>query len=566
MLTYLRIRDLGVIGDALLDPAPGLTVVTGETGAGKTLVVTGLGLLMGQKADAGLVRQGCDRAVVEGSFMGVGQVTGRLEQLGAELDDDSGVPELLVSRQISAQGRARAGIGGMQVPVTALADVVGELATIHGQSEQVRLATPERQREVLDRAAGDGMTELMDGYRRDYGRRRAAIAERDELVTQSQARAREADMLRFGMGEIETVAPQPGEDVSLALEARRLQAVDDLRALAALADSALSGSDDAEVLGAVGLTGQARKTLEALGLQDQSAAGLAKQAVSALDEVSSLAAEVASYLASLEADPVRLEAVTARRAELQGLTRKYGTTVDEVLAWAQASAERLGALTNSDERIESLGDEIAGLDETLAAQAAQITAMRVAAADDLATTVRGELAALAMPHAVLEFRLQTLDELGPWGAESVQLYFTANAGSPPAPLSKVASGGELSRVRLALEVVLSAADAKQASMTFVFDEVDAGVGGAVGLEIGRRLARLSDSAQVIVVTHLAQVAAWADRHFVVAKLDDGEITTADLREVREDERVREIARMMGGLPDSMAGLEHARDLLTAAGR
>ncbi|MCL2490118.1 MAG: DNA repair protein RecN [Propionibacteriaceae bacterium] len=562
MLTYLHIADLGVIGDATIEPATGLTAVTGETGAGKTLVVTGLGLLLGQRADAGMVRQGSAKAVVDGGFLGVEGVAGRLDELGAELGDP---PELVVSRQVTAQGRTRAGLGGVAVPLGVLDEVVGALATIHGQSEQVRLATPERARQVLDQAGGAELAAVLAKYRAAYSARRAAVTERDDLVTQVQMRAREADMLRFGLAEIEKVAPEPGEDDSLAVEARRLQDVDDLRGLAASADAALSGDD--ETPGAVGLIGQARKALERLAQHDETTLDLSAESVAALDVAQGLAGEVASYLASLDADPVRLEAIAARQAELQGLTRKYGTTVDEVLEWARVSSARLGQLVGSDERIAELNEQITQLDGQLGTLAAQITARRAQAGGRLGSAVADELAALAMPHAALEFEMHPLTELGPWGAESVQLLFTANPGAPLAPIGKVASGGELSRLRLAIEVVLADLGAgTPAPGTFVFDEVDAGVGGAVGLEIGRRLARLAKDSQVLVVTHLAQVAAWADRHFVVAKSDDGAITTAGVFEVVGDARVSEIARMMGGLSDSQAGLGHARDLLAAARR
>ena len=566
MLTYLHIADLGVIADVMIEPAPGLTAVTGETGAGKTLVVTGLGLLLGQRADAGMVRHGSAKAVVDGGFLGVEGIAERLDELGAELDGAEDEPELVVSRQVTAQGRTRAGLGGVAVPLGVLDEVVGALATIHGQSEQVRLATPERARQVLDQAGGPELVPVLAEYRTAYASRRSAVAERDELVTQVQTRAREADMLRFGLGEIEKVSPVPGEDESLAVEARRLQDVDDLRGLAAEADAALSGDD--ETFGAVGLIGQARKALERLAQHDEAAAGLSAQSVAALDATQGLAGEVASYLATLEADPVRLEAIATRQAELQGLTRKYGTTVEEVLEWARASSIRLDQLVGSDERIAELNEQLARLDEQLVTLAAQITARRAQAGDRLRSAVAAELAALAMPHAAIEFELRPLPELGPWGAESVQMLFTANPGSPLAPISKVASGGELSRLRLAIEVVLADQGAQSDGRvpgTFVFDEVDAGVGGAVGLEIGRRLARLAKGSQVLVVTHLAQVAVWADRHYVVAKSDDGAITTAGISEVTGDGRVAEIARMMGGLSDSQAGLGHARDLLAAVG-
>lgn len=565
MLTHLHIRDLAVIGEATVEPAPGLTVVTGETGAGKTLVVTGLGLLLGGRTDAGMVRHGCSKAVVEGRFTGLAPVADRLEQLGAQTDDDGGAPELLVTRQLTSAGRARAFVGGVQVPLGTLGDVVGELATIHGQLGQARLASPEHQREVLDRAAGPGLTEALASYRSRFAARRAALAERAELLSNAQARAREADMLRFGLAEIEAVGPQPGEDDELAGEARRLQDVDDLRALAQLADQALSGGDDGDTdgLGAVGLTGQAHKALLKLAGRDAAAGHLVGAATTALDGVSALGGEVASYLSSLEADPLRLEAVVARRAQLQALTRKYGATIDEVLVWAQTAAKRLTDLVHGDDRIEVLTSQIADLDDELAGLAQTISGWRTQAASHLESAVQLELAALAMPHASLRFALEPLPELGPWGAESVHLQFSANAGSPAGPLAKVASGGELSRVRLALEVVIASLGEAD-GLTFVFDEVDAGVGGAVGLEIGRRLARLAQDAQVIVVTHLAQVAAWADRHFLVSKSDDGEVTTAGVRELIGQQRVTEIARMMGGLSSSQAGLGHAADLLAAA--
>ena len=566
MLTYLRIRDLGVIEDATLEPAPGLTVVTGETGAGKTLVVTGLGLLLGQRGDAGLVRHGAQRALIDGGFAGVEALMGRLGELGVELDDGVDGPELLVSRQVGPQGRTRAALGGLAVPLGSLTDVVGELATIHGQSEQVRLAAPERQREMLDRAAGPALAQVLAEYRADFALRRAALAERDSLRTDALSRAREADMLRFGLGEIDAVSPQPGEDEALAVEAHRLQSIDDLRALAVQADAALSGGDEIEQPGAVGLVGQARKALESLSRQDETTVALPAAAAAALETVSDLAAQVASYLSSVEADPVRLEAITARRAALQGLTRKYGRTVDEVLIWAEVSRRRLDSLESSDQRISELSARIEDLDGQLATRAGIITELRTSAAGALSASVAGELAALAMPNSVVEFRLEPLDELGPYGAESVHVLLSANLGAPAAPLAKVASGGELSRVRLALEVVLAGMAADEARQTFVFDEIDSGVGGAVGLEIGARLARLASGAQVIVVTHLAQVAAWADRHFVVEKADVGAKTTASVREVTGDARVSEVARMMGGLADSQAGLQHARDLLAAAGR
>ena len=557
MLAELRIAGLGVIAETSVDFAPGMTALTGETGAGKTMVVTSLGMLLGGRSDAGTVRQGSARAVVEGRFLDIEAVTALVDDIGGALEED----ELLVGRHVAASGRSRAFVGGAQVTVSQLREVTGELVTIHGQSEQVRLGTPERQREVLDRAGGPDLARLLGEYRENFARRRALASEVADLRDRTQERAREADLLTFGLSEISTVAPQPGEDAALAVEAGRLQSLDDLRVAAHQASAALVGSDDIDQPGAMGLLVVARKGLEQAARVDPSAAALVEQARQASYLVDDLAASTSSYLADLEADPLRLETIAARRHALAGLTRKYGQTVDDVLSWAEAAAARLTDLQGGDERIAGAVAELAALDATLAASASTITGIRTQAATRLASAVRAELAALAMPHARLTFELQPLPEIGAHGAEQVVAMFSANPGSAPAPLAKVASGGELSRVRLALEVVLADVEPGQ---TFVFDEVDAGVGGAVAVEVGRRLARLARVSQVIVVTHLAQVAAFADSHLVITKASTGEVTTSDVRALDADERLAELARMMGGLETSESALAHASELLAAA--
>ncbi|GAA1396223.1 DNA repair protein RecN [Luteococcus peritonei] len=566
MLVELRIADLGVIETSTIEFGPGMTAVTGETGAGKTMVVSSLGLLMGQRGDSGVVRHGSARALVEGRFAGVEQVSDRVDAAGGVVEDG----ELLLARQVSASGRSRAFVGGAQSSIGNLSELAGELATIHGQSEQVRLGSPERQREVLDRFCGAQHARALQAYREDHERRARMRTELDELVTRAQERAREQDLLHFGLDEVAAVDPQPGEDEELAQEAGRLQAVDDLRQLAETASTALSGSVDGygDAPGVVGAFGEARKAMEQAEALDPAAAPVAQQMREAGFLLNEAAAQVAGYLADLEADPARLEAIAERRAALAGLLRKYGSSIDEVLDWSRRSAARLAELTGSDERIDQLRQELQALDASLTEQAAAITSRRTEGAEQLATAVQAELAALAMPHARLGFELRPLDELGPWGAEQVSLVFAANPGSPPAPLGKVASGGELSRVRLALEVVLVDADAGEApgAHTCVFDEVDAGVGGAVAVEIGRRLARLATHCQVIVVTHLAQVAAFADAHHVVSKSTNGQVTTSGLRRVTGQERLEELARMMGGISSSESSLAHARELLEAAGQ
>ena len=556
MLATLRLTAFGVVDEAALDLGPGLTALTGETGAGKTMIVSGLGHLLGARGDAGIVRRGAEKAVVEGRWEVPPTTTERVRELGGDTDDG----ELVTLRHISAQGRSRAVVGGVGVPLSALSDVLGELATIHGQSGQIRLSTPERQRELLDARARPAE---LARYQAGFAERRAAAQELARLEAEATARAREADMLRFGLDEIARVEPRPGEDAALAAEQAKLMDLDELRALAGAAHEALSGSDvDYDAPSAVGLTGSTRKSLDALAGRDDAARDLASRATELGMLAADLAADVATYLDDLVADPLRLQAVGERRAELAGLTRKYGPTVDEVLSWAERSATRLGELEGSDERIHRLRARIAELDEALAADAAAISTARRLAAAELAVEVLEELAALAMPHAELRFEV-TDAALGPHGADRIELLFSANPGSEPAPLGKVASGGELSRVRLALEVVLAEGERGH---TFVFDEVDAGVGGAVGLEIGHRLQRLAATSQVIVVTHLAQVAAYADHHFVIAKASDGHLTTSGVRRLTDGERAAELARMMGGEARSEKGVEHAAELLARAAR
>ena len=555
MLTELRLNSLGVVAEAVLPLGPGLTALTGETGAGKTMIVAGLGLLLGARADASLVRNGQDRALVQGRWE-VGKIMVKaVEALGGDLDD--GV-ELATLRQVSSQGRSRATVGGAQVPVSTLAGLLAELATIHGQSEQVRLSSPERQRELLDAFAAPA---ALEDYRRDFAEHRRITEELARLEAEAMNRAREIDVLRFGLEEIAAVNPQEGEDDALAAEAVRLADADDLKALAMTARGALSGSEeDLDTPSVLGLVGVARKALETLSERDPGATELARRITETNYLLTDLAQDVAGYAADLVADPLRQEAVADRRGQLATLTRKYGNDVAEVLEWAERATGRLAELDGADDRIEELRKRAAVLDEALDSAAARISRARKEAAERLAKLASAELTALAMPHARLEFAV-TKAPRGPHGADRIELVFTANPGSVPGPLGKIASGGELSRVRLALEVVLAG---QSPGHTFVFDEVDAGVGGAVGLEIGRRLKRLAADGQVIVVTHLAQVAAFADQHFVIAKSSDGQVTTSDVTPLGEEERAAELARMMSGSGESDAGLRHAKELLTIA--
>ncbi|WP_214370362.1 DNA repair protein RecN [Pseudonocardia sp. H11422] len=579
MLAEMRIQGLGVIDDATLELDPGLTVLTGETGAGKTMVVTGLSLLGGGRAEASRVAEGARRAVVEGRFTAGGQALALAEEVGAEPDDDGA---LIAVRTVSADGRSRAHLGGRSVPVGVLGRLSEATLAVHGQNDQLRLLRPADQRALLDRYAGDVVGKPLAAYREVRAEWQRVSAELVERRDGARRLAQEADMLRHGLTEIEAVDPQPGEDRELVEQARRLAAADDLREAASIARAALAGADDAGsmtdpgALGALGLIGEARHRLAATG--DPELAALDPRLGEALAVLGDVAGELSGYLDRLDADPERLAVVLSRQAELKALTRKYAADTDGVLAWAEQARERLERLDTSDEALAALAAHRDELAVELAGHAAAVTAARTEAATRLATEATAELAGLAMRDAVLTVAVSPRTATGPDaadavvvdgvalvaggdGVDEVELRLVPHAGSAPQPLHKGASGGELSRVMLALEVALAGADPVP---TMVFDEVDAGVGGRAAVEIGRRLARLAASHQVIVVTHLPQVAAYADRHLVVHKAGDGGVTRSRVRTLADGDRIVELARMLAGLDDTDTGRAHAEELLASA--
>jgi len=585
MLEEVRITALGVIDDAVLELSPGFTVVTGETGAGKTMVVTGLGLMFGGRADPARVRPGSERATVEGRLRvdPAGKVAQQVIEAGGELDDDGAT--LLLSRSVSAEGRSRAYAGGHSVPVSLLTYLADDLVAVHGQADQQQLLRAGRQREALDRFAGPGLSAVAAGYQRAYQRHREVQAELAELTSQARQRVAEAEDLRRGLAEIERVEPADGEDTELRAEEDRLANADALHSAASAAHDALLGdasSGSYDLPDAVGLLGAASQALEAVAGHDPVLAGLASRLSEASYLVSDVGAELASYLQSVEADPARLAVVQQRRADLTRLIRSYGSPVPggpaagdggeqaegaagsglgAVLTWAKQAASRLGELDGADDRIAALAEEADRLTAAVAELAAQLTALRKEAAERFSAEVTAELAALAMPHAAVTVAVLPQEEFGPHGADEVELRLAAHPGAPALPLAKGASGGELSRVMLAIEVVFAGADPVP---TFVFDEVDAGVGGKAAVEIGRRLARLARLAQVIVVTHLPQVAAFADAHLVVQKAGDGRVTRSGVTRLDDAGRVTELSRMLAGLEDSAFGRAHAGELLSAA--
>jgi DNA repair protein RecN (Recombination protein N) len=585
MLEEVRITKLGVIDDAVLEFSGGFNVVTGETGAGKTMVVTGLGLLFGGKADPARVRPGADRASVEGRLRvdPDGPVAKQVNEAGGDLDDQGST--LLLGRSVSAEGRSRATAGGRSVPVSLLTYLSEDLVAVHGQSDQQLLLRPGRQRQALDRFSGPGFADLLAGYQRVYRRHQQVQADLTELTTQARERAREAEDLRRGLAEVEAVAPVEGEDAELLAEDERLANADALHSAATTAHEALLGDPSSgtyDAADAVTLLGVARQALEAAAEHDPQLAALGTRVSEAAYLVSDVATELASYAQSVEADPARLAAVQERRADLARLVRAYGSSslgdtagdgagerepeppggdLAAVLRWLRAAALRLGELDSDDDKISALAAEEAELSARVAEAAGRLTEARTQTAGRFAAEVTAELAALAMPHAVLTVAVTPAGEFGPHGADEVEIKLAAHPGAPTLPLTKGASGGELSRVMLAIEVVFAGADPVP---TFVFDEVDAGVGGKAAVEIGRRLARLARLAQVIVVTHLPQVAAFADAHLVVEKSATGAIVSSGISRLDDEGRVRELSRMLAGLEDSEYGRAHAGELLAAA--
>jgi DNA repair protein RecN (Recombination protein N) len=570
MWEQIRLASIGVIDEAELELGPGFAVITGETGAGKTMVVTSLDLLCGGRADPGLVRRGESRSRVEARVMVDGdpdrvqQITDQVAEAGGELDDNT----LIVSRTVSAEGRSRAHLGGVAVPAGVLGRLSEHLVTVHGQSDQHRLLRPTAQRDAVDRFGGDRIAGVLDRYRPAYTRWREVEAELRELRDQAEERLREVDRLRFGLEEIAAAEPQPDEDDDLRAEEQRLAHADGLVSATAQAHEALAGTDT-DGGDATSLLASANRLLEAEREHDPRLAELADRLAELAYLLADLSTDLAAYSASVDSDPVRLATVQERRAALTALTRKYGDSINEVLAWAKDAAAQLADLEGADDRIDQLEAERTELVTTLQTTGAELTEARSEAAARLSERVTGEVADLAMPNARVTVTVRPradesdsgVDHLGPDGGDEVEFWLAANPGAQARPLGKAASGGELSRVMLALEVVL--ADTTDIP-TFVFDEVDAGIGGSAAVEVGKRLARLARSAQVVAVTHLPQVAAFADRHYRVVKSDDGSVTTSGVQSLDEAARVRELSRMLAGLEGSATAEAHARELLDLA--
>ena len=558
MIEEILIRDLGVISEAKLEFGPGLTVLTGETGAGKTMVLNALGLLLGERSDTSAIRKGQEQAFVEGRWLLADSVVTRIRELGIELEDS----ELLVNRSVSAEGRSRAALSGKSVPVGILSEIGEQLVVVHGQSDQIRLRSAVAQREALDQFAGEQLAKVLTEYTAVYANWKQAATRLAEITTQLEARSREADQIRSAVEELTSLDPKPGEDIELAEKASKLTHLEELRIAATESHNQLSSEGFDDSSDAITLIGKARRALEAVSEHDPELASLAEQLKQIGYSLNETSASISGYLASLDSEGGQeLERVQQRRADLTSAMRKYGPTLEEVVSFFENSGARLLELDSSDKEIQ----ELTALEQSLGTQtislAKTITALRTKAARSLAKSVTGELAALAMTGASLEVTITPALELGSHGADQVAILLSAYPGAEPRALGKGASGGELSRIMLAIEVVLAKSEL---APTFIFDEVDAGVGGAAATEVGKRLATLAQNAQVIVVTHLPQVAAFATRHLRVLKSVSDQYTSTDVVRLEGEAVVEELARMLSGLSESESGKTHAKELLELA--
>jgi DNA repair protein RecN (Recombination protein N) len=551
LISSLTIRNIGVISSAELQLGKGFTALTGETGAGKTMVLTALGLLMGERADTGRVRTGEKQLFVEGVIdLENPELIKRLEELGAEIE----AGELIVNRSVSSEGRSRAALGGASVPVSQLEEIFEELVAVHGQSEQLKLRSNSAQREALDGFSTE-IASALTVYQQVFAQYRELSARLERMRSASEADQFKLERIRDRLSQIEKTAPLAGELEELSEQIERLSNVESLREAAVRAREALSSDDS---LAAGELVGVARKALETQN--DPILVDLYQR----LGEIGSLLSEanvdLSSYLSQLEADPERLNQLLGRKAELVSLERSLGASVEELLESVPALQAELLDLDSSDEQVERLEMQLEATLSQAGLAARELTAARTKAAQQVSELVTQELTQLAMGGSRFEIAITPLTDLELSGMDRVEFQLASHLGAEPRPLAKGASGGELSRIMLALELVLAS---ERTVPTMVFDEVDAGVGGQAALELAKRLKKLSETTQVIVVTHLAQVAALADHQIRVSKDSSGDITITSVAELSPAEREVEIARMLSGNPDSESAISHAKELLNS---
>jgi DNA repair protein RecN (Recombination protein N) len=558
-LTELSIKSLGVIESAEVELSPGFTVLTGETGAGKTMVLTALGLILGAKSDSDFVRHGAERLSVSARFALSDSLSERASELGAEIEDG----EVVITRQVTNQGKSKALLGGVPSTASAISELGSELVEIHGQSTSGRITKPAVVRELLDNYAKNAA--LLKDYQFFYASYVELRARIKELKATLADRDQEISTLQEFAKDFERVSPQPNELSEVENEISRLSSVETISSEVTIALTSLSD----EEFSALNALGSARKSLDTLRGKDSELDLIIDRFLDAQYAVSESSAELSRYLATLEANPSRFEYLQNRKSELAAILKKYGKGSDREEAYSNIllegaeTASRVKDLQGGDRRIAEMESELAAIFSELTVRALRLSESRQSAATKLGAAITAELSALSMPHAQVKFELAMSDptrasDYSAYGIDEISITFRSHSAGSFLPVGKSASGGELSRVMLAIEVVLAGA---KSIGTYIFDEVDAGVGGKAAVEVGRRLALLAKSAQVIVVTHLAQVAVWADTHLVVAKSEDGLVVRSGLRQVVDEERKVEIARLLSGQEDSASAQEHAAELL-----
>ncbi len=567
-LEEISIRGLGVIEEATLELGPGFTVLTGETGAGKTMVLTALSLVLGGKADSSLVRKGRDRLVASATF----KVQPKIEEIAVDKGVVTEAGELILTRTLNSEGKSRASAGGVSVPASVLSELGEELIEIHGQAASMSITKVTKQREILDRYAGSQFTEVYDHYRAafdDYNSLKAKIA---SLKSNAAGREKEIAALQEFSNAFRKIKPQVGEASSLLAEITRLSSVESLRSAVGESVTLLL----AEESGVVDVLAVAKRNLETVAGKDPLIAEILAVVTDSFFQLSEAAQSAHSYLEDLEADPQRLDVAQARRAELNAFLKRYASVEEvdeqilELIKRHDLVAESIADLTGGEDRLAQMEEELELLFQQLCSRCQILSEVRRDFAAQLSASVTEEIHMLSMPHTQFFCTVSSPDysqNLSPnvftlSGADEVAMLLQAHRDGPLVQVAKGASGGELSRVMLALEVVLAESEPVG---TYIFDEVDAGVGGKAAIEVGRRLRELSKYAQVIVVTHLPQVAAWADSHFVVRKNDDGAVSQSDVVRVTGDMRIEEIARMLAGHEDSQSAREHAAELLAMRG-
>ena len=553
MLTELRVRNFAIIESVTLPLAGGLNVLTGETGAGKSIIVGALSLLLGERASVDTIRTGADRAVVEGVFDAARQPTllALLDERGIDVDDGT----VVLRREIASTGRTRAWINGCSTTAGVLAEVGRIVVNLHGQREAETLLDSEAQRRILDAFAE--ASEEAERVRVRHDELGAITRDIDSLTRRRSEAARRADYLRHVVAEVEEARLREGEDVALEEEARRLEHADDLRSLVAGLSALLDGGEES----VLPHLAQGGKALISAQRMDPSLARMQELFDGAYYSLEELSRQLDEYAASVELDPARLEEVQRRRDLLFKLTKKYGPSLVDVIETGRRSRAELDLVDSADFDLQELERRRGEARDALAKDAAALSRRRGAGARKLSRAVGELLPALGMPHGKLVVALTPRVEIAATGAEDVEFQVALNVGHDARPLARVASGGELSRLMLALETILARLDHVP---TLIFDEVDAGIGGRVGLQVGDTMRRVAGSHQVLAITHLAQIAARAHHHIVVTKGERAGVTTTDTRIVSGEDRVKEIARMLGGDPESEVSLAHARELLAGA--